>query len=87
MMKQLTVRGVDDFLDQRLKQEAQEKGISVNRYVLEVLRDATGQLEQTASSPRFHDLDHLAGTWDEAMLVEFEALTAEQRPIDEVLWA
>lgn len=86
MTNQLTVRGVDDALHRRLKSEAQNLGLSVNQYVLEILREAAGQVEKSAPAPRYHDLDDLAGSWDDAAFAEFEALTADQRQIDEALW-
>ncbi|MEZ4635449.1 MAG: hypothetical protein R2856_10860 [Caldilineaceae bacterium] len=42
-MKQLTIRGIDSRLDHFLKQEAERRGQSVNRYVLSILRVAAGE--------------------------------------------
>ena len=39
-MTQLTVRGIDPHLHDALKREAQRQGQSVNRYVLDLLREA-----------------------------------------------
>ena len=86
-MSQLTIRGVDDNLQQRLKHEAARHKQSINRYVLSLLHQAAGirgaaQVEQE----EFHDLDRLAGTWTEQESAEFEAQLAAQRSIDEELW-
>jgi hypothetical protein len=35
---------------------------------------------------RYHDLDHLAGTWSKEEAEAFEKLIAEQRTIDPELW-
>ncbi|MEA3336090.1 MAG: hypothetical protein U9R25_09300 [Chloroflexota bacterium] len=87
-MKQLTVRGIDSTLHHRLKTEASQRGLSVNRYVLSLLRHALGlESGNGKEAPRsYHDLDHLAGTWTEQDCEEFEQQLATQRGIDEDLW-
>jgi len=35
---------------------------------------------------RYHDLDHLAGTWTKEEAAAFDKLIAEQRTIDPELW-
>lgn len=85
-MKQLTIRGIDSRLDHFLKQEAERRGQSVNRYVLSLLRAATGADPSSQSAMGHDDLDHLAGTWTEEEFAEFEQLLAAQGNIDEDLW-
>ena len=86
-MKQLTIRGVDSKLHHDLKAEADRRGLSINRYVLSVLRTALGIDNRNQRTPiQYHDLDHLAGTWTEADVAEFERQLAAQRTIDEDLW-
>lgn len=86
-MKQLTVRGVDRALDESLRQEAERRGLSVNRTVLALLRESFG-LAENGSPPAtiHHDLDHLAGTWSEEEYDAFQGALGEQRRIDEELW-
>jgi plasmid stability protein len=86
-MKQLTVRKVDQDLHNGLKRQARQHGISVNRYVLHVLKQAVG-LSKNQQQPRiWHDLDHLAGTWTLEQASEFGLYMNEQRDIDERLWS
>lgn len=86
-MKQLTIRGVDSKLHHDLKAEADRRGLSINRYVLSVLRTALGIDNRNQHTPiQYHDLDHLAGTWTEADVAEFERQLAAQRTLDEDLW-
>ena len=86
-MKQLTIRGVDSKLHDHLKAEADRRGLSINRYVLSVLRDALGIDNRDQRTPvQYHDLDHLAGTWTQADAAAFEHQLAAQRSIDEELW-
>ncbi|MBI1297944.1 antitoxin [bacterium] len=85
-MTQLTVRGIDAKLHQYLKQEAERRGESVNRYVLSLLRNAAGDESNTQKTLRHHDLDHLAGTWSEDEFEAFDRQLAAQRTIDEEIW-
>ena len=85
-MTQLTVRGVDEQLLIALKAQATQRGMSVNRLVLEALRKMTGQTPDRQAPQRFHDLDDLAGTWTEEAYAEFQAALVQQRQIDPELW-
>lgn len=87
-MKQLTVRGVDRALDESLRQEAERRGLSVNRTVLALLRESFGLVEN-GSPPTtiYHDLDHLAGTWSDEEYDVFQGALREQRSIDEEIWS
>jgi len=86
-LKQLTIRGLGTELHIALKQGAKRRGMSVNRYVLSILREAAGMgADPSLRDIEFHDLDHLAGTWTQSDLDEFEDQLALQRSIDEELW-
>ena len=85
-MTQLTVRGVDSTLHEKLRAAAASKGVSINHLVLEILRQASGLVIQSGKRPEYHDLDYLAGTWDAAQAEEFSRLTGEQRTIEADLW-
>ena len=87
MTTQLTIRWVDDQLRQALETEAQARGLSLNRCVVVLLRQATGMAARTGLRPAvYSDLDALAGTWTDAEADAFDALVAEQRTIDAKLW-
>ena len=86
-MTQLTVRGVDAKLHNALKETAQERGVSVNRVVLDALRKAAGvEPAGGQSQQQYHDLDYLAGTWTAAEYDEFMAALTDHRSIDDELW-
>ncbi len=86
-MKRLTVRNIDDRLHAALKREARQRGMSVNRYVLQVLAEATGGGTAPMHAQVYHDLDHLAGTWTPEQAGEFSRFLDGQRQLDEALWA
>lgn len=78
---QFTIRDVPDSVSRVLRRQARERGLSLNRLLVELLRNAAG----VANTPaRRHDLDHLAGTWVHDPAVD-RAL-AEQRKVDERDW-
>lgn len=87
MTSQLTIRGVDDRLRRALEIEAKARGLSLNRCVVSLLRQAAGvDLDRERRDVVYHDLDALAGTWTSAEADEFDRLIAEQRTIDPELW-
>jgi len=87
-MKQLTVRGVKSDLHNALKAEAARRGMSVNRVVLALLREAVGLTNGSRQgNVVFDDLDHLAGTWTEEEASEFQSQLTAQRIIDGDLWS
>lgn len=84
-MSQLTVRDVDERLGEALRREAEARGLSVNRLVLQLLRESVG-LSTHKQQPAFTDLDHLVGTWSAEDAAEIEPHLSAQRGIDNELW-
>ena len=79
MANQLTIRGVSDEVDQRLKILGREKGKSINAVVIEILETALGV------DKRRRRLDRYV-TWTQEDLKEFEKTLEQQRVIDEEIW-
>jgi hypothetical protein len=50
------------------------------------LEESAGGTAKKTASIRYHDLDHLAGTWTTEEAEALEQLIAEQRTIDSELW-
>ena len=68
-LQQLTVRGLDQALIERIRRLANQDGISLNQAVLKLLRRGAGiGAPQGGRSVVGASLDHLIGTWtrDEA---------------------
>jgi hypothetical protein len=71
---------------------AAERGLHLNDLVEHGLRlaiehpPAADQPASGGAHLRYHDLDHLAGTWSEEEFAEFEEHLSAQRSIDEDLW-
>lgn len=78
------MRDLDEHLGEALKREADRRGLSVNRLVLELRRESVG-LSPQSEVPVYTDLDHLAGIWSAEDAAEFERLLAGQRSVGESL--
>lgn len=85
-MANLSIRGLDDDLAEKLKADAEQAGVSVNARVLELIREGLGVPGDERRRRVYHDLDALAGTWSDADQQEFEQATREFEQVDEELW-
>lgn len=84
-MASLNIRSLDDETDARLKAVARERGVSVNRQALEMLRRGLG-LGPPGRGGRHTDLDHLAGTWTPEDAAELAQALSALEQVDEGLW-
>jgi hypothetical protein len=84
-MATMTLRGVDDAMAKTLKESAEKEGLSMNAFILRVLRNAL-KLGKKRRGEEHHDLDALAGTWSAEDAAEFQNLTAPFESVDEALW-
>ena len=86
-MNQLTIRGFDSELEQRIRQLAGREGISLNRAVLRLLRRGAG-LQERYDSPNVvgTSLDHLIGTWTDQEAVEMSRALEDLSKIDKAMW-
>jgi len=79
---QFTVRNVPEHVARALRRKAEESNQSLNKTLIEALARQAGTEE--GEEPAFHDLDHLAGKWEEDP--EFDEAIAAQDKVDESLW-
>lgn len=82
MAYNLSLRGLDALTLARIKSCARRRKLSVNRLIIETLRERYATGEQT-----FDDLDALAGAWSKSEAAQFAAAVAPFAEIDAVLWA
>jgi plasmid stability protein len=80
--KQYTIRAVPDHVDAVIRERARRYGKSMNAVALEALERGLGVAAET---PRFHDLDHVAGSWVQD--AEFDRAIREMDVVDDELWA
>lgn len=82
-MKTMTIRNVPTELAQALDKERLKRGLSLNRTVLTLLRNALGVPNQAVRS---NGLRQLAGTWSEVEYRQFEQAVAPFGEVDEAMW-
>jgi hypothetical protein len=87
-MRQLTIRGFDPELEQRLEQLARREHISLNRAALVLMRRGAGLDERGPLTPTVgNSLDGFIGSWseeDERTLLDAVAVF---EAIDEEMWS
>ena len=83
VMKTMTIRNVSSDIATALDAERRRRGLSLNRTVLALLREALGI---SGARGRGNGLARLAGTWSEDEYREFEQAVAPFAEIDEDLW-
>lgn len=82
-MKTMTIRNIPAELAQALDKERRRRGLSLNRTVLALLRNA---LALPTTATHSNGLRQLAGTWSEAEYKQFEQAVAPFGEIDEAMW-
>lgn len=86
-MNEITVRGFDDEMADRISRLAKQDGTSLNRAALKLLRKGPG-LADPGQGPDTvgSSLDHLIGSWSEYAAAELDAALEEFEVIDEAAW-
>ena len=86
-MKQLTVRGFDAELERHLRARAREKGWSLNRAALDLLRRGAG-VGQSGASPLTVGpaLDEFLGSWTADEAAQVLRATEVFEAVDQELW-
>ena len=82
-MKTITVRNVPPDMAAALERERRLRGLSLNRTVLSLMREA---LELSNPRRRSNGLRRFAGTWTADDSRQFEENVASFRAIDEEMW-
>ena len=82
-MKTITVRNIPADVVAALEAEKRRRGLSLNRTVLSVMREALGL---SSSRRRSNGLRRLAGNWSKAESRQFDEAVAAFRKIDEDMW-
>jgi hypothetical protein len=86
-MEQLTLRGFDKHLEQRLRQIALREDISLNKAALKLMRRGAGlDTEIPEANIIGNRLDDFIGSWDAARASEFEREIGVFETIDDEQW-
>ena len=86
-MKAITLRNLPPEVAKRVQQRAKQKKTSVNKAVIELLEESVGgKVKKKDERTRYHDLDHLIGTWTKEEADAFDKIIKSFRTIDPDLW-
>lgn len=83
-MSSMTMHGIAPELDRRLREEAAEKGLSLNQTLQKLLAASVGL--DKAQTDRSKDFVEFFGVWSEEEGAEFDAATADFDRIDPEDW-
>ena len=83
-MKQLTVRGFEPELADRIRKLADTEGISLNKAIIKILRKGTGLDTDTGTIG--DSLDHLIGAWTDEEAEAFNRSIDYFEVVDEEDW-
>lgn len=73
-------------LAREIRKKAKEEGTSLNRTVINLLRDKVATHKRAGKRTRYRNLDAISGSWTKAQADEFDKYLAKQRKIDPELW-
>ena len=89
-MKQLTLRGFDSDLEERLRKVARERSLSLNRAALVLMRQGAGlavrEEDSSSRAPIGTALDRFIGVWSRSEDREFLRSIQDVEKIDPELW-
>ena len=87
-MQQLTIRGFGKKLEEKIRNLAKEKDISLNKAAVRLLRRGAGVDDTSASEEVIgSSLDHLAGTWSAEEAELMKRVEEDFERIDPELWS
>ena len=84
-MGQITIRGMDIDFENKVRAIAQKSGKSLNRVILEMLYQVSGD-KNKVRKPRADSLRDLAGGWSREEGAEFMDSIKSCEQIDEDMW-
>jgi len=82
----LKVNNIDDTTAQWIKEESKRRGIEVEQVILELIHKGLNIERGPAQLQTYHDLDALAGTWNEEQANEFMNAISDFEKPDDHLW-
>ena len=84
-MTQITLRGMNPEVERKVRRMAKERGVSLNRVMLDMIYQYTG-LKKKDKRPPADSLRKLAGGWSEKDASKFMESIKSCTQIDEEMW-
>ena len=85
-MDAITLRNLPPDLARIIRRKAKQEGTSLNRTVINLLRERAIGSTKAARRARYRNLDAFAGSWTREQANEFDSRLQEQRKTDPELW-
>lgn len=85
-MKSFTIRGIDEELYNEIKKRSNHQSVSINKFILSILKKELGFNDQKKYQKVYDDLDFLFGRWSQE---EYELITRKiesERTVDKEIW-
>jgi len=84
-MNQVTLRGIDDEVEKKIRRMAREKGTSINKVILDLIHQQAGTKHKRKEVVS-ESLRKLAGTWTKKQAADFMDSIRSCEQIDEAIW-
>jgi hypothetical protein len=84
-MSQITLRGIDNETERKIRREAKKRGKSLNKIILEMIGQHEGQRKGKKELPA-NSLRKLAGGWSQKEANTFLESIKSCEQIDEAMW-
>ena len=84
-MSQITLRGLDAEMEDKIRKMASDSGKSLNRVILDMIYQYTGFKKKGNKSPA-ESLRKLAGGWNKKDAESFHEAIKSSEQIDEEMW-
>ena len=85
MNTSITIKNVEESVNNWIIEQARKRGLSAETIILETIRKEIRAENKSVSLPTYHELDSLAGTWDEDQAQEFLTATNDFGKVDQEL--
>ncbi|BBO92887.1 antitoxin [Desulfosarcina ovata] len=86
-MKAITIRGVDQDLADKLKDNAKKQSKSINQLAIELIRSGLGLSKKKQFTRQYDDLDDLFGKWSQEEFETIDVKISHERKIDPEIWS
>ena len=84
-MNQITLRGIDNEVEKKIRRMARKKGTSINKVILDLIHQSAGA-KHCGGKPLGESLRKLAGTWTKKQATDFMDSIRSCEQIDEAMW-
>lgn len=86
MDRRLTIQDMDPDSIRWIEREAKRRGIRPEELVIQLIRRGIDLEQEHDELVEYHDLDNLAGTWDDAETEQFLQNISDFEKVDNDLW-